>query len=70
MQRCAAEVGPVESGTCEVRTIQVRCNRIGRFHGRLSELRTVELGLRRMDLAEVCLRKDGASSPGADQHRL
>ena len=59
-----------EIGTGEVRTVQVRCDEIGRFHGRFSELCMVELGLRRMDLAEVRVRKDGAGSPGADQHRL
>jgi len=29
----------------------------------------MELGFRCEDLAEVRLRKDGAGSPGADQHR-
>ena len=57
-----------EIGTGEVRTVQVRCDEIGRLHGRLSELRAVELGFRCVDLAEVCLRKDGADSSGTDQH--
>jgi len=63
------EVGMGEICIGEIRTAQVRCDEIGRFHGCLSELCTMELGVRCMDLAEVRLRKDGAGSPGADQHR-
>ena len=61
-------MGEIRTG--EVRIRQVCGDEIGRIHGGLCKLRAVELGLRRMDLAKVRLRKNGAGSPGADQHCL